>query len=238
MFYADVDTKPINYKGHPCLVGFFHDITERREAEEEIKQSLSLLKATLESTADGILVVDKEGKIVSYNQRFIQMWRIPKSVIATRNDNEALSFVVNQLKEPDIFLSKVKELYSKPESESYDVIDFKDGRVFERYSMPQMIGDNVVGRVWSFRNITERKMAEEEIQKLNEELEQRVIERTAQLEVANKELESFSYSVSHDLRAPLRAITGFSSMLLEDYADKLDDEGQHLLHVVKKSTLN
>jgi PAS domain S-box-containing protein len=214
-----------------------YDITDRKKAEEEIKQSLSLLKATIESTADGIIVVDREGKIVSYNQRFKQMWRIPESIIATKNDNKALEFVLNQLKEPDIFLSKVRELYSQPESESYDVLEFKDGRSFERYSIPQKIGDNVVGRVWSYRNITDRKLAEEEIRKLNEELEQRVRERTAKLEAANRELESFSYSVSHDLRAPLRAITGFSSMLLEDYAEKLDGEGKRLLNIVKDNTL-
>jgi PAS domain S-box-containing protein len=138
----------------------FRDVTARRQADREIEENVSLLKATLEATTEGILVVDNDGKMVNFNRKFTEMWRIPKSIIDSRDDNKALVWVLDQLKEPEKFIKKVRELYEQPESKSYDWLEFKDGRIFERYSQPQKIGGKTVGRVWSFRDVTDRRLME------------------------------------------------------------------------------
>jgi diguanylate cyclase (GGDEF)-like protein/PAS domain S-box-containing protein len=126
-------------------------------------ESLSLLKATLESTADGILVVNTQGIITSYNQKFRKMWGIPDYVLANREDEKAVSYVLNNLKDPTLFVEKLKTLYENPDSDCFDEIELKDGRIFERYSIPQKMGSKVVGRVFSFRDVTERKLMEQQL---------------------------------------------------------------------------
>src|SRR4249920_3274180 len=136
-------------------------IPNKQSADLELERSLSLLRATLESTTDGILVVDRQGKILSCNQQFAAMWNIPSAVLDARDDDRALAYVLNQLKDPQRFLKKVRELYGDPHAESFDVVEFLDGRVFERYSKPQLVAGEAVGRVWSFRDVTEKRKAEE-----------------------------------------------------------------------------
>jgi len=143
--------------------GISKDISERKRAEAELEQSVSTLHATLEATADGILVVDRQGKIVNFNRRFTEMWHIPDDIMRSRDNNQALGFVLDQLADPDAFMTRVDELYSQLDVESFDTLLFKDGRVFERYSRPQLVAGEKVGRVWSFRDITERKQAEEKL---------------------------------------------------------------------------
>ena len=146
--------------GRPVVQGIFRDLTDRRETGQRLEKSLSLLHATLESTADGLLVVDRQGRIASYNQKFVQMWDIPESVLASGTDDQVLGFVLGQLKSPEAFLARVQELYGDPEAESHDRVEFKDGRIFGRFSRPQRLGGAVLGRVWSFRDMTDQLRAE------------------------------------------------------------------------------
>jgi PAS domain S-box-containing protein len=110
--------------------------------------------------------VDSKGKISAFNQRFLTLWQIPNDILESRDDEKAIAIVLDQLSDPEAFLEKVRYLYGRPEEGSFDLIEFKDGKIFERYSLPQKIGKNVVGRVWSFRDVTDRKKVELELQKL------------------------------------------------------------------------
>ena len=157
--------------------------TRRRQGVEQkqsddLRKTLSLLTAMLESTADGILVVDRRGKIATYNRKFLNLWRISDTVASAADDRQLLARVLDQLKDPDTFLKKVEELYAHPEAESFDTIEFTDGRVFERYSQPQRVDGEIIGRVWSFRDVTAFMQAVEE-QRRNRETAERLAKEMA-----------------------------------------------------------
>lgn len=139
------------------------DVTRRKQVEQQKEEYMSLLNATLESSTDAILVVDLNNKWTLYNRNFLELWRIPLEIAASGNDLAALSYVIDRLEAPEPFLSKVQELYAAPDISSFDVFNFKDGSIIERYSIPQRVAGKVVGRVWSFRDVTERKRAEESL---------------------------------------------------------------------------
>jgi PAS domain S-box-containing protein len=161
---ADADGTPVR------MVGSCWDVTERWQATQRLEQSVSLLRSTLEATADGILVVGTPGKVTALNQRLRALWRLPDEVAEGSAIQDILALVRDQLAEPEQFLRTVTELYSQPELESLDILRFADGRVFERYSRPQRTGNEIVGRVCSFRDVTQRERTQARLRASTDQL--------------------------------------------------------------------
>ena len=141
----------------------FQDITALKQTQDALEESLSLYQAAMESTADGLVVVNLDGRIVSWNRKFIDMWDVPEEVINSRDINRFRSFTMDQIQEPQSFLDRITELFEDTTLEYRDLIHCKDGRIFERYSIPQYLDRRIVGRVESFRDITARFCAEQSL---------------------------------------------------------------------------
>ncbi|MDP2309094.1 MAG: PAS domain S-box protein [Pseudomonadota bacterium] len=356
--WVEVNEAPVVREGRTvAIVGALVDIDERRRAEHALRRALSLLEATLEASAEGILVVDLDGHIGHHNQRYVELWHVTAADLATGLHARVVQSTRSQLVDPDGFVARIRDVYARPEEDSFDILHFADGRIFERYSRPQRLDTEVVGRVWSFRDVTARRQAEEGLRASNETLraiigasplailtldrggrtqswnpaaertfgwteaevvghvpllvpderleefrgllaplvrearpvsrevlrrrkdgatlnvhvhaapvraasgevagvvailvdvtagrlaEQEILrhrdhlaelveERTRELSNTNRELETFCYTVSHDLRAPLRAIDGFSRILVEEAEDHLDEPARrHLARI-------
>ena len=189
------------------------DVTERVEADRELRIQKALLEAQGEASIDGILVVSDDGRILSYNRRFVELWRIPDEIIESRSDEAALDFVIEQLSDPQAFVERVEYLYSHPDEESRDEIGLKDGRVFDRYTAPiDSEEGEYYGRIWFFRDMTAEKRRTQEVEHARQEAEIAKI----QAESANRAKSQFLANMSHELRTPLNAIIGYAEMLVED----------------------
>ena len=133
------------------------DITDRVRLEDEVARGASLMTATLDSTSDGIFVVDRAGKIINYNQKFLDMLYIPETVIEERDEEVLLAYLEDQLEDREIFIERVNWVRTNPDKDAFDILEFRDGRILERLTLPQRIGGTIIGRVWSFRDVTQQR---------------------------------------------------------------------------------
>ena len=154
---VEVYQQPIRLEGEPAVQSILIDVTERESAYQALESALSLFRSTVEATTDGILVTGLDQSIVAYNEHFVEMWRLKPETLEAGALGAIFEAVKGHLEEPEAYRAHTQSLYACPDEERGDVIVFKDGRVFERFSRPQRIGNRIIGRVCSFRDVTERE---------------------------------------------------------------------------------
>ena len=212
-------------------VGVTRDISARKQTQEELKRRNILLSTQQEVSIDGILVVDENGTMISFNRRFVEIWAIPGEVLESKSDERALQWILGSLVDPDEFIARVRHLYENRTETSRDEIAFKDGRIIDRYSAPMLGADGkYYGRVWYFRDISERKRVEAELK-----------EAKKAADVSNQSKSIFLANMSHEIRTPMNAILGFAQLMQRDpdlseqsreRLDIINSSGEHLLALI------
>ena len=187
---------------------------------DDLANTASQLRATLESTGNGILVLDWQGKVSSMNRRFSAMWHIPESLLLAQDDYGILSFVADQLVDKSICQQRISEIVEA--KETTDILHLKDGRVFECKSLPQYLDERIIGRVFGFSDITERIR-----------IEQDLIAARERAESANRAKAAFLAMMSHEIRTPMNGVMGMTTLMLDT---KLDDEQRHYLDIIRSSS--
>ncbi|WP_296446216.1 ATP-binding protein [Rhodoferax sp. UBA5149] len=176
----------LDNEGAPLLLVQALQTLSERKAEDALAHTLSQLRATLESTGNGILVIGWQGRIDSMNRLFSQMWEIPDDLLDAHDDARILGFVAGSVIESELLQARLGAIVDKGETE--DLLHHRDGRVFEASSRPQYLGEQIIGRVFGFHDITQRTLAEEALRESRDLLEERVLARTTDLAAANETL--------------------------------------------------
>ena len=194
-----------------------------------VEERTETLRGALESTADGILVVNSEGRVLTRNSKFLDLWRIPDALRTSFSDDDLLHFSAGQLNNPAEFLANVRNLYRNQDAKSDDLLEFRDGRVFERHSEPQIVNGKGVGRVWGFRDVTHQYRAQEELARAKEAAE-----------ISSQAKSEFLANMSHEIRTPMNGVIGMTGLLLDtaltpeqrEYADTVRRSAEALLTVI------
>ena len=230
---VDVNSTVMDYHGKRAVLAVMRDITDRKRAEEALALKTTVLETQQQTSLDGILVEDGHGKMISFNQPFVDLWDIPPEVAASGSSERALQWVFDKLSDPEGFMARVAHLWEHHDEKSREEIALKDGRTLDRYSAPMFGADGrYYGRVWYFRDITALRRAQ-----LGQE------RALCEAEQASRTKSGFLANMSHELRTPLNSVIGFASLLVQnragnltaedlDFLGRIENNGKHLLEII------
>lgn len=195
--WLEVNPILLEYQGKKRFLALSRDITKRKHNREQLEYQKSILEAQQEAADEGILVISTDGEILSYNEQFQELWKIPDDVLTDRDDETALNYVLDQLENPDEFLETVEYLYDNPHQKQRDVLYKKNGTVIERFSSPIKLEGTAFGRVWFFRDITKK-------QNVKKKLEKSLKEKETLLEEVHHRVKNNIQVISSMLRLQMR----------------------------------